>query len=108
MPQYLYRLTPTRLDMLRGGPTAAEADAVARHFAYLQGQLATGTLLMAGRTLTDDERTFGIAVLQVDSEATARGVMDDDPAAREGVMRAEMFPYRVALWSPQGPAEEVR
>jgi hypothetical protein len=29
--------------------------------------------------------------------------MSDDPAVKQGVMRAKLFRYRVALWSPQAP-----
>ena len=32
--------------------------------------------------------------------------MNDDPAVKHGVMRAELFPYRVALWSKSGPSPE--
>jgi uncharacterized protein len=67
---------------------------------HLQQLLAAGTLLMAGRTTNNDERTFGIAILVAESEAKARELMQNDPAVRHGVMRAELFPYRIALWSP--------
>jgi uncharacterized protein YciI len=91
--------------MLTEGPTPRETEVVARHFAYLQELLAEGVLLMAGRTLNADERTFGIAIVLAPDEATAAQVMRRDPAVAEGVMRAELFPYRVALWSRVGPAE---
>ena len=106
MPQFLYRIQPTRLGMLTEGPTEREAQVVGEHFAYLSGLTDKGTVLMAGRTLTADDRTFGIAVLVARTLAEAEAIMKDDPAVKHGVMRAELFPYRVALWSRSGPPAE--
>jgi uncharacterized protein YciI len=103
MPQFLYKLEPTRPGMLVEGPTAREAEIVGAHFNYLQGLTGQGIVLMAGRTLTRDERTFGIVVFVAESEARAAEIMAGDPAVRDGVMRAELFPYQVALWSARGP-----
>ena len=103
MPQFLYRVQPTRLGMLTDGPTDREARVVSEHFAYLSELNDRGVVLMAGRTLNADEETFGIAVLVADTEAMAEAIMDNDPAVKHGVMRARLFPYRVALWSKHGP-----
>ncbi len=103
MPQYLYRVRPTRPAMLSEGPTEHEAAVVARHFEHLQALQAEGTLLMAGRTTNDDESAFGIVVFVAESEGAATALMESDPALVHGVMQAELFPYRVALWSPAGP-----
>ena len=65
-----------------------------------------GTMLMAGRTTHNDERTFGIAVFLAPSETEARALMENDPAVKHGVMRAELFPYRIALWSSKGPGDD--
>jgi uncharacterized protein YciI len=104
MKQFLYRIQPTRPDILAAGPTERESRIVADHFAYLQDLVARGIVLMAGRTLTDDAAAFGIVVFAAASAAEAAQIVQDDPAVREGVMKAELFPYRVALWSRQGPA----
>ena len=61
-PQYLYRIRPTRFGMLTDGPTEREAKIVDEHFAYLKGLVAEGTVLLAGRTLNMDERTFGVVI----------------------------------------------
>ncbi len=98
-PQFLYLLTPSRVGMLTDGPTPGEAQAVEQHFAYLQRLMHAGVLILAGRTLNADEGTFGIAVFAAESEEAARRIMADDPAVSRGVMRAELFPYRVALIS---------
>ena len=103
MPQFLYRIQPTRIAMLTEGPTEREKRIVDDHFSYLKDLLAAGRVLMAGRTLLADERTFGIVVFAAESEAEAEEIVSRDPAVSQGVMRAELFPYRVALWSPRGP-----
>ena len=97
MSEYLYRIVPTRLGMLTDGPTDVEQQTVSEHFAYLEGLLAAGTLILVGRTTNNDERTFGIAIFRAESDEAAREIMNNDPAVKHGVMRAELFPYRVAL-----------
>ena len=104
--QYLYRVRPTRLAMLSEGPTEQESGALGEHFNYLQDLAAKGTVLMAGRTLNDDERTFGIVVFSAESEEAADQIMRNDPAVKQQVMQAELFPYRVAVWSRDGPSGE--
>jgi uncharacterized protein YciI len=94
---YLYRIQPTRLEMLTHGPTAEEAEIVTQHFAYLQRLTEEGVVVLAGRTLNTDERSFGIVIFRADSEEAARRVMEQDPAVRNRVMRAELYPYRIAL-----------
>lgn len=95
-PLFVYRITPTRPAMLSDGPTAEEAEAVSRHFTYLEALTKAGTVLLAGRTTTADDRTFGIVILK-GPEAAARRIMADDPAVVAGVMRATFHPFRVAL-----------
>lgn len=102
MPQFIYRLRPTRVAMLSAGPTEREADIVGQHFAYLKRLTEAGQVLMAGRTLTTDERTFGVVVFTAASDALAQQLVDGDPAVRHGVMQAELLPFRVALWSAPG------
>jgi uncharacterized protein YciI len=95
--QYLYRIQPTRAEMLRDGPTAEEAEIVGHHFEYLQRLAARGVVLLAGRTLTEDADSFGIVILAASTESEARAIMDDDPAVARGVMQARLYPFRIAL-----------
>lgn len=44
-----------------------------------------------------DSTGFGIVILEVDSEEEAIEHMKNDPAVKEGIMKAKLFPYRVAL-----------
>ena len=97
MKQFLYKIQPSRPAMLTDGPTAQEGQIVSEHFNYLKDLTEKGIVLLAGRTLNTDESSFGIIVFQAVDEAAAQTVMLNDPAVRQGVMRAELYPYRVAL-----------
>ena len=98
-PQFLYRLQVTRLEMLRGGPTPEEARVVGAHLSYLKKLAEEGVVVLAGRTQTNDETTFGIVILNAADESAARAVMDNDPAVKGSVMHATLFPFRVAVHS---------
>ena len=95
--EYLYKIQPTRLEMLSQGPTPDEAALVAQHLAYLQELAARGVVVLSGRTLNADERAFGVVIFRASSEEAARGVMTNDPAVKNGIMRAELYPYRIAV-----------
>ncbi|MEI9864207.1 MAG: hypothetical protein WDN00_06570 [Limisphaerales bacterium] len=58
MPQFLYRLELTRVQMLTEGPTEREVAVVGEHFEYLQKLVAEGVVFMAGRTENIGERTL--------------------------------------------------
>ena len=90
--------------MLTEGPTEREASVVGEHFNYLKQLVAEGMVFMAGRTLNSDERTFGIVIFEAATESAAMVVMQNDPAVKLGVMKAELFPYRIALWSGKIPS----
>lgn len=100
MSEFLYRLHPTRPAMLTDGLTPAEREAVAAHLAHLQRLAAAGVVLLFGRTQTTDAATFGIVIFRADSADEARRIMEEDPAVRAGVMRADLFPFRVAGVGP--------
>ena len=106
MPHFLYRLQPTRVEMLTKGPTDREVAIVGEHFEYLQKLVAEGVVFMAGRTETIGARTFGLVILQAASESDAVVLMENDPAVSQNVMKAELFPYRVALWSANNPSAD--
>ncbi len=96
--EFLYRIVPTRPEMLTAGPSPAEIASTQAHFAYLEAAQKVGVVLGAGRTLANDESAFGIVVFRAPDEASARDFMECDPAVQAGVMRAELFPFRIALW----------
>lgn len=45
----------------------------------------------------NEEKTFGIVILEVESEDEAQSIMKNDPTVAEGIMTAELLPYKVAL-----------
>ncbi|MFN8454472.1 MAG: YciI family protein [Anaerolineae bacterium] len=97
MPEYLYKIQPIRLGMVAEDPTPQEAEIISSHFNYLKNLTEQGVAIFVGRTLTTDERTFGIAIFEANSEEAAREIMNNDPAVIEGVMRAELYPFRIVL-----------
>ena len=97
MGQWIYVLKLTRLEMLTEGSTPEEEEIVSRHFAYLSDLTEKGVMILMGRTQNNDESTFGIAIFEAEDEAAARAIMENDPAVKNGVMSATLYPYRVAL-----------
>ncbi|MDD5264033.1 MAG: YciI family protein [Candidatus Bipolaricaulis sp.] len=100
MLQYLYRIRPERSGFY-GAPTVEEVRAVDLHFLYLKRASEQGTVILAGRTLNEDEAGFGIVVFTAPSEQEARSFANADPAVQAGVFRMDLFPFRVALAVPR-------
>ena len=94
---WLYRLRPIRTDMLAAGPTQTEAAIIEAHGAYLDKLAAQGIVRIAGRTVGTDPRSFGIVIIEVDSEQHAQLIVGEDPAVAEGVLAAELFPFSIAV-----------
>jgi len=99
-PQCLCRIRPIREEFLLDS-TAEEDRIVSEHFRYLQQLTRDGVVLLAGRTLNTDPTSFGIVILEAESDDAARALMENDPAVRASVFRAELFPFGVALASPR-------
>jgi uncharacterized protein len=83
--------------------TDEESAVVADHFGYLQALKAAGILILAGRT-QEETGTWGITIFEAPDEASARAVMETDPAVSARVMSATLYPYAVAV-SRDGLAE---
>jgi uncharacterized protein len=99
--EFLYRIQPTRADMLTKGSTPAEAKLIGEHFEYLKKLHAEGVVILAGRTLNTDPSSFGIIIFRATDETAARKIMENDPAVKGGVMKAQLFPYRVGIPASQ-------
>lgn len=95
MAQWIYRIVPTRPEMVAAA-TDEESAIIAEHFGYLQALKSAGILILAGRTQVD-EGTWGITIFEAPDEASARAVMQTDPAVSTGVMSATLYPYAVAV-----------
>ena len=95
--QFIYTLKVRRLGQLTEGPTEEEKAIIARHYAYLKELAENGIAILVGRTQTADRDTFGIVIFEAASESEAMQIMADDPAVKEGVMQARLYPFRIAL-----------
>lgn len=95
--EYLYKLHPTRPEMLSEGPTEAEAAILSGHFTYLRDLADRGVVFLAGRTQNTDERAFGLVIFYANSDEAAREIVGGDPAVQHGLMRAELYPYKIAV-----------
>ena len=98
MEQFLYFLRPARENFIQT-ITEEESAIIGEHFAYLQGLLAEGKLIIAGRTQTD--APVGICIYYADSLEQAQQIAENDPAVAKGVFHADVHPYSVALMKGQ-------
>lgn len=98
-PQYFIEIIqPCRVTFPADG-TEAEFARVNEHFAYLQGLMAQGKLVMAGRR---EDAAFGMIVLRAAGQEEAEALAAADPAIQAGVfLLREVKPFRVALWSTE-------
>ncbi len=97
MEQFIYTLTPARADMLSKGLTDREMEIIGIHFDYLSRLSEKGVIKLAGRTTNTDASSFGVIIFEAKNEAAARRIMDNDPAVKENVLTAQLFPFRIAL-----------
>jgi uncharacterized protein YciI len=95
--EYMYRVQPMRPAMLTKGPTPAEKSIISEHFSRLAELTGKGVVEFAGRTTNTDKTSFGIIIFRAESEAAAREIMNNDPAVKQGVMKATLFPFHTAL-----------
>ena len=71
-----------------------EEATLKKHFDRLEKALVDRRLILAGPCL---DRAFGIVVFRANSEEEAKEFMKKDPAVSEGIMTAELHPFRVSL-----------
>jgi len=97
MNQYIYvlRLISRLTNELNW--TKEDNKMVEEHLAYLKMLLNEGVIILAGRTLNEDDKMFGIVIFEAETQADAQAIMVNDPAVKSGIMIAELHPYRVAL-----------
>jgi uncharacterized protein YciI len=98
--QFAYVIRPPRATFVQDA-TDQERAVVGEHFRYLQHLCEAGTVVLAGRC---DDGAFGIVILEADDEPAARRLMDDDPAVRAGLFKAQFQPFRIALLRAMSPA----
>jgi uncharacterized protein YciI len=90
---FMYVLHPLAFDTL-DEMTETHQRIARTHFEYLKRLSAEDAVVVAGRT---EKAEIGIVVLETDSESSARSIMENDPAVKHGLMKATLYPYRLAL-----------
>ncbi len=94
---HIFQLRATRTAMLTEAPTEDESRIVGEHFHYLMELAAAGKIGLIGRTVNNDETTFGLVLINSGTETDAREIMENDPVVKEGVMTGQLFPFRQAF-----------
>ena len=99
MRQFIYRIRPTRAEAFATGFTKEESSIVSDHFNYLQKLTREGVVQLAGKTPNEPGKGFGIIIFRAESESAARRIVDEDPAIKNKVFEAELFPFRTSLFN---------
>jgi len=100
MAEWIYFIHPPRDDFAET-MTDEENEVWDRHFEHLSRLLADGALVLAGPTL--GRVTTGIIILEAPDEASARAIMERDPATavfvvgRVDPLKLRHYPAR-GLW----------
>jgi uncharacterized protein YciI len=92
--QFICFLEPARTEMPED-PTPQETEIIGAHFAYYQGLLESGDLILAGRTL--DPPHVGIMIFEAEDMEHAESIVENDPGIAAEVFNAHLQEYRVAL-----------
>jgi hypothetical protein len=99
MAHFLYRLIPPR-PTFPGDMTADEGAIMQEHFGYWGG-LIEGRRAVAYGPVMDPRGSYGIAVVEVDDEATASSIAENDPAiASNAGFRFELHQMPDAIVRP--------
>ena len=77
--------------------TEEQSQTGGAHFSYLKDLTEKGVVIIAGRNLNSDERSFGIVVYRAGSYDEAKSIMDNDPAVKHGLMTAKLHEFSLAL-----------
>lgn len=91
---YFFKLVPPRPTFPQD-ITEAERRLMDEHLRYFQDHFAAGRLLLFGPVMATGG-AFGLAVLEVETEAEARQFGEGDPSVKAGLNRFELYPMRVA------------
>jgi uncharacterized protein YciI len=97
LEQFIYVLRPIARLQTEANWTELDSAIAQRHFAHLQELTAKGVVIHAGRTTVLDSKTFGLVIFEASSADEAKRVMESDPAVKDGIMTAEVFPYKIVL-----------
>jgi hypothetical protein len=99
MNHFLYRLIPPR-PTFPGDMTEAEGKIMQAHFGYWAGLMAERKAVVYGPVM-DPRGSYGVAIVEVADDTTARGIAADDPAIRSSAgFSFELHPMGDALVRP--------
>jgi uncharacterized protein YciI len=101
---YFFKLIPPR-STFPGDITEEEKRLMGEHGRYFDQHFAAGRVLLYGPVMASGG-TFGLAVLEVDTEAEARQFGEGDPSVRAWLNKFEICPMRVAAARGKGDGEE--
>jgi len=95
--QFVYVFDPIRPELVTDPHAWTDEDIRIgeAHFAHLQKATGAGTVILAGRSL--DGKGPAVVIFEAASEEQARQFMESDPFVAEGLMRADLHPFRAAL-----------
>lgn len=92
---FLIRIQPVRATFVNDA-TKEENKIMGEHFRYLQKLTAEGKIVLAGPSI-NNEKTFGLIIVEVDNEAEARKIMEGDPSYKAGIQKGEVLPFTIAI-----------
>lgn len=90
---FFFKLIPPRKTFIQD-ITEAEKALMQEHGRYTQEHFAAGRVLLFGPVMAP-EWPFGVGILEVESEADARQIAENDPSVIAGMNRYEIYPMRV-------------
>lgn len=92
---FLIRIQPVRPTFVEDA-TKEEGKIMGEHFQYLKSLAAEGKVVIAGPSI-NGAKTFGLIVVEVDTEADARKIMEGDPSVKGGLQKDEVLPFNIAI-----------
>jgi uncharacterized protein YciI len=92
---YLYRVLAAHPEMMAKGLTPEQTQVMGEHLDHLKSLEAKRVIVIAGRTLNNDETTFGIVMFRADTAAAARDIMNSDPGIQKGLFKGILFPFQI-------------
>lgn len=95
--QFLYFFEAIRPELITNPEawTKEDREIGKAHYSYLKQATETGIVILAGRST--DGLGPAIVIIEVESEVSARDLMENDPFVKYGLMRASLHPFRAAL-----------
>lgn len=92
---FFFRLVPPR-PTFPADMSAAEGKAMGEHSMYMRGKAAAGTVIIAA-PVAEAKGAWGLGVVEVESEAEARALTEEDPVIRANLgFRYELAPLMTA------------